>query len=158
MGAGRQLSPKNMGAEELTMKYLPVLVLSAAAVLGAASVGRTQTVSPRQGWSLIEAEEIAGQELFKNHCAACHVPKANGHILAPSLRGVVGRPAGSVAGFPYSKALKNSGLTWTEDNLRKWISDNEHIVQGTLMPHVTIKDPAEMIYIVAYLKTQKAKP
>jgi cytochrome c len=61
-----------------------------------------------------------------------------------------------VPGFPYSNALKKSGLVWTEDNLRKWVSDNEHMVPGMLMPHVAIKDPAEIIYIVEYLKTLKA--
>lgn len=45
-----------------------------------------------------------------------------------------------------------SGLIWTEDNLRKWISDNVHMVPNTLMPHVSISDPAEQIYLIAYLK------
>jgi cytochrome c len=78
--------------------------------------------------------------------------------LAPSLKDVVGRKAGSVAGFPYSPALKNSGLVWTEDNLRKWIADGAHLVPGMVMPHVAITDPAELLYIVEYLKTLKTKP
>jgi cytochrome c len=61
-----------------------------------------------------------------------------------------------MAGFPYSDALKKSGLVWTEDNLRKWIADSAHTVPNTLMPHVSISDPAEQIYLVAYLKTLKA--
>jgi cytochrome c len=66
---------------------------------------------------------------------------------------VYGRRAGSLSTFPYSGALKNSGLIWTEDNLRNWIADNAHMVPNTLMPHVSIADPAEQIYLIAYLKT-----
>ena len=78
-------------------------------------------------------------------------------VFGPSLKGVVGRPAGSLAGFPYySDALKKSGLVWTEDNLRKWIADNAHTVPNTLMPHVSISDPAEQIYLIAYLRILKA--
>src|SRR6516225_6335785 len=77
--------------------------------------------------------------------------------LGPSLRGAVGRPAASAAGFPYSDALKKSGLTWTEDNLRAWIADPSHTVPGTLMPHVSLSDPAEQLYVIAYLKTLSGK-
>jgi cytochrome c len=73
--------------------------------------------------------------------------------LGPSLSGAYGRRAGSLPTFPYSPALKNSGLTWTEDNLRSWVADNARLVPNTLMPHVSITDPAEQIYLTAYLKT-----
>lgn len=107
-------------------------------------------------WSMREAEELAGKHIFNDHCAACHSPQpGSSAALAPPLNGVLGRPAASVAGFPYSNALKNSGLTWTEDNLLRWVADNAHLVPNTLMPHVSISDPAEQIYIVAYLKTLK---
>jgi cytochrome c len=76
-------------------------------------------------------------------------------VFGPSLDGIVGRRAGSAAGFPYSEALKNSGLVWTEDNLRKWIADSAQMIPNTLMPHVSISDPAEQIYLTAYLKTLK---
>jgi cytochrome c len=54
--------------------------------------------------------------------------------------------------------LKKSGIVWTEENLRKWLADNAHMVPGTLMPHVSVTDPAEEIYLIEYLKTLKASP
>ena len=104
-----------------------------------------------------KAMEIAGQKVFADHCAVCHVQKVGARPLGPSLRGVVGRPSASVAGFPYSDALKKSGLTWTEDNLRAWIADPSHTAPGTLMPHVSLSDPAEQLYVIAYLKTLSGK-
>ena len=139
------------------MKLPWVTILSAAAIAAAATNGPAYA-QVFSNWSLNEAEEVAGQKLFMDHCAACHVKQPGHGVLAPSLKGVVGRPAGSVAGFQYSEALKNSGLTWTEDNLRKWIMDNAHMVPGTLMPHVSIADPAEALYLVAYLKSASGTP
>ena len=139
------------------MKHLATAIFSAAVVQTNGTAGLAQSVASNSGWSLVEAEQIAGQHLFKDHCAVCHAERRNPHFdLGPNLKGVVGRPAATVPGFPYSNALKKSGLVWTEDNLRKWIADNEHMVPGMLMPHVAIKDPAEIIYIVEYLKTLKA--
>jgi cytochrome c len=66
--------------------------------------------------------------------------------------GVVGRRAGTAAGFSYSPALKNSGIVWSESNLLKWIADPSAMVPGTPMPHVSFKDPAERLFILEYLK------
>ena len=137
------------------MKHLPILLTVAAGISLAATAGSAQIVTSGQ-WSLIEAEQVAGKHLFETHCVSCHGNQPGRSVLAPSLRGIVGRPAASLASFQYSDALKNSKLVWTEDNLRKWISDNAHMVPGTLMPHVSISDPAEVIYLVEYLKTLKA--
>ena len=135
---------------EIIMKYLPVLVLSAAVIAASATAALAQKtfISP----PLEQAMQAAGAQLFKDHCVVCHGRKHYG----PSLGGVVGRPAGTAAGFSYSDALKKSGLVWTEDNLRKWIADNAHLVPGTLMPHVSISDPAEQLYVIAYLKKLNA--
>lgn len=137
------------------MKYLAVFILSAAGIVATAAGGFAQSSIPR--WSLNEAAQTAGRQVFNDRCAPCHTPKRDTRIvLGPSLQGVVGRPAASAAGFPYSDALKKSGLVWTEDNLRKWITDSAHTVPDTLMPHVSLSDPAEAIYVIAYLKTLKA--
>jgi cytochrome c len=128
-------------------------------VLAAGFLANATALSETYTFPLLEAEQEAGQQLYNHHCAVCHVPGAGPVFgFGPSLVGVVGRPAGSVPGFPYSEALKKSGLIWTEDNLRKWVADNAKLVPNTLMPHVSISDPAEQIYVVAYLKTLKSAP
>ena len=134
-----------------TMRYLPVAMLTAMTVITTATAGFAQHV-PGFGYPYLKAEQAAGQRLFDDHCAVCHAPKRD-QRFGPSLDGLVGRPAASVAGFPYSDALKKSGLVWTEDNLRKWISDPAGTVHNTLMPHVSFSDPAEQMYVIEYLKT-----
>jgi cytochrome c len=138
------------------MKHLGAVILSLAGVIASAQAGFAQRpFSPE--WSVLEAEQTAGRQVFRDHCASCHARKPNQRIaFGPNLKGVVGRKAASVPGFPYSEALKKSGLIWTEDNLKKWIADSATMVPGTLMAHVSISDPAEQIYLVSYLKTLKA--
>ena len=140
--------------EELTLKHLPLLSLLAIAAIAPTTQSRSQYF---QFPSLVEAEQAAGQQLYLNHCAACHSPQGVARGLGPSLVGIVGRPAASLPGFHYSDALRKSGLTWTPDNLRKWIANNTAMVPNTLMPHVSVSDPAEQIYLVAYLKTLKPR-
>lgn len=135
------------------MRYFRVFTLSVVGFVAAATAGLGQGAP--QWWSVLKAEQAAGKQVFDNHCAACHSQKHRGVVFGPSLRGIANRPAGSVTGFPYSNALKTSGLVWSEDNLRTWIAEPEHLVRETLMPHVAISNPAEQVYLLAYLMQLK---
>lgn len=138
------------------MKHLALPVWLAAGIIATTAGADAQLVGPNSSLSLRAAMEGAGRQVFIDHCAACHTPKRDTRVLlAPSLQGIIGRPAASVAGFPYSDAMKNWGLVWTEDNLRKFIADSTHTVPETLMPHASISDPAEQTYLIAYLRTLK---
>ena len=137
------------------MRAVSLAVMSVIGVVAVATDGFSQRQEPGFGFSYLEAERASGQRLFNNHCASCHASKKQ--VFGPSLNGVVGRAAGSVAGFPYSDALKKSGIIWTEDNLLKWLAGPAAMVPNALMPHVTLGDPAERVYVVEYLKTLKAR-
>ena len=54
-----------------------------------------------------------GAKLFKAKCATCHTANDGGpNKQGPNLFGVMGRQSGSVAGFKYTDANKNSGITF----------------------------------------------
>jgi len=128
-------------------------VLAALTVFVCADAAPAQVLQP---FSWRDAARSAGKTIYMEHCSVCHAWDASIPVkMGPSLVGIVGRPAASQPGFPYSDALKKSGIVWTEDNLRKWLADNAHMVPGTLMPHVSISDPAEQLYVIEYLKTLK---
>ena len=126
--------------------------LSALSTLSVALLATPLVYAQEQNQDM---QEAAGRQLFLHHCSACHSLDSSKNAFGPSLIGVLGRPAGSVPRFAYSKAMQNAGLTWTEDNLRKWISNNEGLVPGTRMRHVSISDPAEQDYLVSFLATLK---
>lgn len=96
---------------------------------------------------------MAGEALFKEDCRRCHAPDADHASYGPRLQGVVGRAAGSVAGYEYSAALAGSGIVWTEAALRAWMEDNTGFMPGTKMRHVGIEDRTVQDFIISYLKT-----
>lgn len=109
---------------------------------------------------LSAAAQAAGNakqgEIIYGRCGACHtVEKGGGNGLGPNLFGVVGRKAGSVANFPYSPALKNSKIVWTEANLSKWVADPQKMVPGTRMIFNGLRNKQEIDDLVAYLKSKK---
>ncbi|MFB9266666.1 c-type cytochrome [Bradyrhizobium erythrophlei] len=93
-----------------------------------------------------------GEELYRD-CGACHSIEKNG--VGPSHKGVIGRTAGTVAGYDYSPELKNSKIVWTEENLDKWLAGPEKLVPGTKMFY-EVDDPKDRADIIAFLK-EKAK-
>lgn len=106
------------------------------------------------GWKPTNAEEAAGREVFKK-CQACHSLDRSKNTFGPTLYGVYGRKSASVPRFAYSEALKNTDFTWDEEMLRKWVEGNTWVVSGTRMRHVSVVDPVEQDYLLAFLKSLK---
>ncbi len=94
-----------------------------------------------------------GKRLFLR-CSSCHAFEGNppGRI-GPSLQGIVGRKAGSVAGAKYSPAMKAANLTWTDATLDRWLTRPSAVVPGTSMAFAGIADPNARKALIAYLKT-----
>jgi cytochrome c len=103
------------------------------------------------------AQDAAAGEKDFVVCRACHQigPTAK-NAVGPVLNGVVGRKAGTFAGFNYSPANKDSGLTWDEATLQKYLANPQEVVKGTKMIFPGIKDPAKLNDVIAFLKTYKA--
>jgi len=93
-----------------------------------------------------------GEALYKG-CKDCHSIESND--VGPMHKGVVGRTAGTVAGYDYSPALKQSKIVWTEDNLDKWLTNPEALVPGTKM-FFDVESPQDRADIIAFLK-QRAR-
>jgi len=98
-----------------------------------------------------EGDPAHGKALYQA-CAACH--SIDDNDLGPKHRGVVGRRAGSIEDYPYSPALKNSGLTWNTTTLDRWLTNPSELVPGTKM-YFKIDDPQKRADIIAYLEQLK---
>lgn len=101
------------------------------------------------------AQAAGGQALFKAQCGACHSTEPSKNRLAPTVAGIAGRKAGSVAGYAYSPAMKNSNLKWDKANLERFLANPRQTVPGTKMMYAGQKDPAKRSALVAYLLTLK---
>lgn len=90
-----------------------------------------------------------GRQLFAERCSSCHALDRN--RIGPMLGGVVGREAGSAAGYDYSEALKGAGLIWSPDNLDRWLAGPRQFIPGVKMPVRVLDEPSRRD-IVAYLQ------
>jgi cytochrome c len=104
-----------------------------------------------QNAGMAAGDASRGKTLYQA-CEACHSVDEND--IGPMHRGVVGRRAGSVSGYVYSAALKNSGITWDEAQLDRWLSNPSNLVPGTKM-FFKIDDRQVRADIIAFLKEQK---
>ena len=94
----------------------------------------------------------AGQTSFKK-CQVCHdVGEAAKNKIGPILNGLDGRKSGSVEGYSYSDANKNSGITWSETTFKEYINDPRAKIPDTKMVFPGIKNEKEAGDLWAYLK------
>lgn len=102
------------------------------------------------------AQDIeAGKAAFRK-CGACHTVDTTTNKVGPHLGDVMGRTAGTVEGFRYSKAMKeagDAGLVWNEATLSEYLAAPRAKVPGTNMAFAGIKNASELENLVAYLGT-----
>ncbi|HVF94007.1 MAG TPA: cytochrome c family protein [Sphingomonas sp.] len=86
-------------------------------------------------------------------CQTCHAVEAGVNKIGPSLHAVVGRKAGTIAGFNYSPANKNSGITWTPEKLFQYLEKPQRVVPGTKMVFPGFSEAQKRADVIAYLGT-----
>ena len=104
--------------------------------------------------AMAAGDAAKGKKIFKK-CKACHSIKAGKKKVGPSLFGVVGSKAGTVKGYKFSKAMKNSGLTWDDATLDKYLFKPKKLVKKTKMIFKGLKKKSQRDDVIAYLKTLK---
>ena len=98
----------------------------------------------------------AGKAVFKAQCAVCHSDaKSLPVVVGPPLWGVVGRPAGAVPGFAYSKVMKAAGFAWTPDRLHAYLPGPQAYLPGVKMTYAGLRNPGQLDDLIAYLQSLK---
>ena len=96
------------------------------------------------------ADVEKGKAVFEQ-CAACHSLDGSGDYDGPSLKGIIGRRAGSLEDYRYSAAMKRSDVTWDATTLDKYITDPQAFIPGNRMAFAGIADRAERDDLIAFL-------
>jgi cytochrome c len=99
------------------------------------------------------AQDAAAGEKDFVVCRACHQIGPGAKIaVGPVLNGVVGRKAGTYAGYTYSDANRDSGLVWTPEELDKYLASPQTVVPHTKMIFPGLKDEKKRKNVIAYLE------
>ena len=85
-------------------------------------------------------------------CKACHSVEPGKNGIGPSLAGIWGEKAGAVPGFEFSQPMKDSGLTWNQATLDRYLTDPRGVVPGTKMAFGGVADAAKRQAIIDWIK------
>jgi cytochrome c len=99
-------------------------------------------------------QEAAPRPEVFNQCAVCH--SIDGGIgTGPTLKGLFGRPSGSVSGFRYSREMRGAGVVWDAKALDDYLRSPQDFIPGNVMPFSGVPDSAERAGLIAYLRSLK---
>ena len=105
-----------------------------------------------------EGDAKAGKKVF-NKCKACHSIANDKHRVGPSLKGIIGRQAGTAEGYTrYSKgmiAYGEGGIIWSEETLVEYLADPRGLVKGTRMAFAGLKKEKDSKNVTAYIISEQ---
>ena len=101
----------------------------------------------------VRAQDAERGEKVFSACRACHqVGEGAENQVGPVLNGLFGRKAGTIKGYNYTDANKNSGITWDEATFAVYIKDPKAKIPGTKMAYAGLKQESRIPDLIAYLK------
>jgi cytochrome c len=108
------------------------------------------------------AQDAAAGKTSFNKCLACHaIGDGAKNKVGPVLNGLEGRKSGTIEGYSYSDANKNSGITWNKETFLEYIKDPKAKIPATKMVFAGIKNEKEAndlwAFIAQYDKDGKTK-
>lgn len=104
------------------------------------------------------AQDAAAGEKVYLQCRACHqVGPTAKNAVGPLLNGLFGRKSGTIEGYSYTAANKDSGITWDDASFAEYIRDPKARIPGTKMVYAGLKDEQRVKDLMAYLKQFDAK-
>jgi len=101
----------------------------------------------------VTGDATKGKKVFRK-CKACHVADTAKNKVGPTLQGVIGRQIASIDGFKYSDAFKKKDITWTPENLTKFLAKPKAFIKGTKMTFGGLRKPADIENVIAYIQSE----
>jgi len=99
-----------------------------------------------------------GAKVFKK-CAACHsITEGGANKIGPALWGVIGRTAGSVSDYKYSKAMAAHGKNWSFEEMNGFLIKPKDWIKGTKMSFAGLKNAKERAAVILYMNENSNSP
>ena len=125
----------------------------------AGSTSASSSTESGEIMALLTSVSIAdGEKVFKK-CAACHsIAKGGSNKIGPALWGVLGRQAGSVPDYKYSKAMTTHGKPWSFDEMNSFLTKPKDWIKGTKMSFVGLKSEKDRAAVILYMNENTDSP
>ena len=135
-----------------------VTSLTTAASTTSAETGSTNSEEGNIMALFASASAAEGAKVFKK-CAACHSIKEGGkNKIGPALWGVLGRTAGSVPGYKYSKAMTAHGKNWSFEEMNGFLIKPKDWIKGTKMSFAGLKNAKDRAAVILYMNENTNSP
>lgn len=100
----------------------------------------------------LAGDAAAGETVFNQKCKVCHkIGEGATNFVGPELNGLIGRKTGSVEGYTYSDANKDSGITWDEAKLNDYLKNPKGVIPGTKMIFAGLPKDSDRDNLIAFL-------
>jgi len=107
---------------------------------------------------LASANVADGEKVFKK-CAACHsIAKGGGNKIGPALWGVLGRKAGSISDYKYSKAMAAHAKQWSLEEMNGFLIKPKDWIKGTKMSFIGLKKDTDRAAVILYMNQNTDNP
>ena len=99
-----------------------------------------------------------GEKIFKK-CAACHsIAQGGGNKIGPALWGVLGRKAGSLTDYKYSKAMVAYAKLWSVEEMNGFLLKPKEWVKGTKMSFAGLKNEKDRAAVILFMNKNTGNP
>ncbi len=99
-----------------------------------------------------------GEKVFKK-CSACHMIASDGkNMIGPNLWGVIGRTAGSISDYKYSKAMVAYGKEWSFEEMNSYLIKPQAYIKGTKMAFAGLRKEKDRASVILYMNSKSASP
>ena len=107
---------------------------------------------------LVSASVTDGEKVFKK-CAACHsIVQGGANKIGPALWGVLGRKAGSISDYKYSKSMVTFGKSWSVEEVNGFLKKPKDWVNGTKMSFAGLKNAKDRAAVILYMNKNTDSP
>ena len=124
--------------------------------------------SPKTETKVVEAVDINallamgdlghGEKVFKK-CSACHMIASNGkNMIGPNLWSIIGRTAGSIGDYKYSKAMIAYGKEWTFEEMNNYLIKPQAYVKGTKMAFAGLRKEKDRASVILFMNSKSSSP
>ena len=109
--------------------------------------------------ALLAMGDLAHCEKVFKKCSACHQIASDGkNMIGPNLWSVIGRTAGSISDYKYSKAMIAYAKEWSFEEMNSYLIKPQAYIKGTKMAFAGLRKEKDRASVILYMNSKSDSP